>query len=164
MRHARCKPIVHLPIGSSFPIRQTNERTAIWFLQTIKQETIPVRMVSCFSNAFPIPLRNQLLACSLQMDNTRKRSNTETPQALEKKNIPVPRTALECRENVLRISAWRIKQGHLPLWPQAAQSQQLKGLQGIRTFMSGSTQTDLLPTCCLRTAAQGYAGQQAGSL
>jgi len=85
-------------------------------------------------------------------------------EKLDNKNIPVPRAALECRENVLRISAWRIKQGHLPLWPQAAQSQQLQGLQGIRPFMSGSKQTDLLPTCCLRTAAQGYAGQQAGSL
>ena len=62
-----------------------------------------------------------------------------------------------------KISAWRIKQERCPSVSQMAQSQQIQGIQAVEMFVSGAIKNGLLPTCCLRIAAQGCAGQQAGS-
>ena len=45
-----------------------------------------------------------------------------------------------------------------------AQSQQFQGIQAAETHASGSWELTLLPTCYLRIAAQGYAGQPVGSI
>ena len=74
--------------------------------------------------------------------------------------------AVACRTFVrpFGISAWRIKQAHFLSASHKAQSQKIQGIQAIEELVSGGMKTGLLPTCCLRIAAQGYAGRQVGSI
>lgn len=85
-------------------------------------------------------------------------------QTAKKKHSSATEAALECIENDVKISAWRIKQERFLSVSQMAQSRQIQGIQAVEMFVSGAIKNGLLPTCCLRIAAQGCAEQQVGSL